>query len=97
MAFVPYSPGDAGYTGQLVNFVSGYSIPIAPGPYADSAVVGLNAGDVFDGTLSVTKSPLYNPQGLVVDGWQTLQTGEDPDPGGSNRPTSGMIYPRGTG
>ena len=92
MAFVPYYPGEAGYSGASITTMTGLGLPTS-----NSMKEGYVVSAALEGSLEVTKSPLYNSQGAVINGWQTLQTGEDPDPGGSNRPTSGMIYPRGTG
>lgn len=93
MAFVPYYPGEAGYSGASITTMTGLGLPTS-----NSMKEGYVVSAALEGSLEVTKSPLYNSQGAVINGWQTLQLGDGGGgDGGSTRPVSGMIYPRGTG
>ena len=98
MAFVPYYPGDPGYSSTGLVIYTGFAVPLVPGPYADNAVRGLEFVNPEEGALGATKSPLYNQQNLMINGFQVLEIDSGSGGGGgSTRPVSGMIYPRGTG
>lgn len=95
MAFVNYVPGAAGYLGTLDpeevltwQFTTNFQ---------ETLVSPLN---VQPGSTALLTSPVFNPDNLALSGWVTIgDGGECPEcpPGGSERPASGMLYPRGQG
>ena len=93
MSFVNYTVGAPGYSGSEMTVpVGNQTTP----PFSDAVKTGYEFGAPNPGDLGLLNSPIYNTAGIAVNGWQTLQTGGEGG-GGSTRPTSGMIYPRGTG
>ena len=87
MAFVDWILNNPGYTG--VESTSNVGAENRPAVINSSGIAGTN---INTGSLDVFLSPLYNPDNTAINGWQTVG-----GPGGSARPTTGMMYPRGQG
>lgn len=96
MAFVSWAPNNPGYTYRELTARAdvGYHDP------TDAPKKAVYWDRILRADLQVLYSPAVNTSGIVkpYSGWITYGSGGGGDPGGgSTRPTTGMLYPRGQG
>ena len=100
MAFVNWVLNNPGYAG--VEDPKEVGVENRPNP---PRLISSPDSYVRIGDLELTMSPVFNPDNASVNGWQVFGGGQCPEcpecpecpPGGSARPTTGVLYPRGQG